>query len=209
MFKILLYLFFTITIFSKDLIIQGDETSKKLLKNYLVKKYELKDINIVFEKTEDLEIIGTIGTIEILKYNFKETAGTFRRIVSYGEQIQIGKTAVYDYEFKGEVFAYFDSEFKKIPYIWQEESNGNYFINGENILYDENLQYVFEKFLKNQLISELKIKEVKGQGIKKQSTDITRVTNNILLIFLIGIIIMVFFLSKSVRKGYGDSFKGE
>lgn len=206
MFKILLYLFLTITIFSKDLIIQGNETSKKLLRNYLVKKYELKDINIVFEKNENAEIIGTI---EILKDNYKKNSGTFMSVISYGEQIQIEKTAVSDYEFKGEVFSYFDSESQKIPYIWQEESNGNYFINGENILYDENLQYVFEKFLKNQLISELKIKEVKAQGVKKQGTDITKVTNNILLIFLLGIIIMLFFLSRSVRKGYGDSFKGE
>ena len=206
MFKILLYLFLTITIFSKDLIIQGNETSKKLLRNYLVKKYELKDINIVFEKNENAEIIGTI---EILKDNYKKNSGTFMSVISYGEQIQIEKTAVSDYEFKGEVFSYFDSESKKIPYIWQEESNGNYFINGENILYDENLQYIFGKFLKNQLISELKIKEVKAQGVKKQGTDITKVTNNILLIFLLGIIIMLFFLSRSVRKGYGDSFKGE
>lgn len=206
MFKILLYLFMTLTIFSKDLIIQGDETSKKLLKNYLENKYELKDINIVFEKNESSE---TIGTIEMLKYNYKETAGTFRRMIAYGEEIQIEKTSVYDYEFKGEVFVYFVSESKKIPYIWQEEVKGNYFVNGEEILYDKNLQYIFEKFLKNQLISELKIKEIKAQGIEKKSTDITKVTNNILLIFLFGIIIMVFFLSKSVRKGYGDSFKGE
>ncbi|MGL5055570.1 MAG: hypothetical protein ACRC54_07850 [Fusobacteriaceae bacterium] len=206
MFKILLYLFLAITTFSKDLIIQGDSTNRKLLKNYIEKKYELKDINIVFEKNESSEIIGTI---EILKYNYKETAGTFRRMISYGEQVQIEKTAVYDYKFKGEVFAYFDSESKKIPYIWQEETRGNYFINGEDILYDENLQYIFEKFLKNQLISDLKIKEIKVQEIEKPGKDITRVTNNILLIFLFGIIIMVFFLSKSVRKGYGDSFKGE
>lgn len=206
MFKILLYLFLALTVFSKDLIIQGNETSKKLLRNYLVKKYELEDINIVFEKNENSEVIGTI---EILKDNYKKKVGTFRSIVSYGEQTQIEKTAVYDYELKGEVFAYFDLGEKKIPYISQEEINGNYFLNGENVLYDENLQYVFEKFLKNQIISELKIKDVKAQGVKKQGTDITRVTNNILLIFLLGIFVMLFFLSKSVRKGYGDSFKGE
>ncbi len=206
MFKILLYLFLTITVFSKDLVIKGNDTNKKLLRNYLIEKYELSNINIVFEKTDDLE---TIGTIDILQDEHKKSAGTFRSLVSYGEQTQIEKIVVSDYEFKGEVFAYFDSNRKKVPYIWQEEINGIYFINGEKLLYDEKLQYIFGKFLKNQLVSELKIKENKNQNIKKQSTDITRVTNNILLIFLLGIIIMLFFLSKSVRKGYGDSFKGD
>lgn len=206
MFKILIYLFMTVLVFSKDLVIKGNETDKKLLRNYLIKKYELNNVNIVYRNGGNVE---TIGTIEILRDNNNKNAGSFRSIISYGEQIEIEKIIVSDYEFKGKIFAYFESGSKKIPYIWQEEVNGHYFLNGEKLLYDEKLQFVFETFLKKQLISELKIKEIKKQDMNKQSTDITKVTNNILLIFLLGIIIMVFFLTKSVRKGYGDSFKGE
>lgn len=213
MYKIILYFIICFNLFSQSLTIEGQEVDKKLLKLYLLEKYELLKEDISIENVIDSNNIN-IPKIVLLNDELVESSGVYSEIVIEELSLKnksylINETNVKKYKETGEVFAKFESPSGSVPYLWRDNQREIYYVNGVELLSDKNLQIVFDEFLKRIIIKDLKNKEIKVVDTTPKTQDISKVTNKVLLVFFLGVVVLLFFLGKSVKKGYGDPFKGE
>lgn len=202
MFRVFFFIFISFTTFGSISITAENLSKAKLLELFLKDNFYLESEYITTSK-EMLQ-----SDINLVIISEKVEVSLFSKLIYKKKEYIINSTHVSSINIHGEDIAYFSDKLLQIPYLVLV--NNTLYINGYEFLENEILRKILIETL-NEKFDKLKIKEsskVKSTD-SKNKTDITKITNTIIYILVIGIVFFLLFLGFSIKKRFGNPFKGD
>lgn len=134
-----------------------------------------------------------------------ENGNIFEKVTFNEKAFYIEPIEVCDVDIKNEAIIYFYSTWKKIPYLWKE--NNELYINGWDFLDNEKLGDVLALYLETQH-KNIFIKNSKVEILyENKKIDISFLTKVLLFVLGMSVLILIFIVKKSIKKGYGNPFR--
>lgn len=134
-----------------------------------------------------------------------ENGNIFEKVTFNEKAFYIEPIEACDVDIKNEAIIYFYSTWKKIPYLWKE--NNELYINGWDFLDNEKLGDVLALYLETQH-KNIFIKNSKVEILyENKKIDISFLTKVLLFVLGMSVLILIFIVKKSIKKGYGNPFR--
>lgn len=201
MYKIIAFLLLINVSFADIYISADNKNSSIIFKNFLIENFSLESENIFLKEgliNSDINFI--------LLENKNSEKNNYSKVLYKNKEYIFDNENIPKLSIDGLIIAKFISPWSETPFII--EKNKTIYINNINSIKNTELKKILIEYLS--IYSPI-FKQINKTNIivKNNQKDITNITNGIIIFLVIGISFFISFLAISIKRKFGNSFKGE